>query len=75
MAIAFICLLVFSWKVRNLYISYFCFDNPNSMSEEISKKMTMGSESKYNLLYSVYSYPNIILPLFGGLLIDKMGLG
>jgi hypothetical protein len=45
------------------------------MSEEIGKKLTGGSESKYNLLYSVYSYPNIILPLFGGLLIDKLGIG
>jgi len=36
--------------------------------------MTNGSESKYNLLYSVYSYPNLILPLFGGLMIDKLGL-
>mmetsp|Transcript_11707 Transcript_11707/g.11650 ORF Transcript_11707/g.11650 Transcript_11707/m.11650 type:complete len:152 (+) Transcript_11707:252-707(+) len=29
---------------------------------------------KYNLLYSVYSYPNIILPLIGGVLIDKIGI-
>jgi len=36
--------------------------------------MTDGSDSKYNLLYSVYSYPNLILPLFGGLMVDKLGL-
>jgi MFS family permease len=26
------------------------------------------------MLYSVYSYPNVILPLFGGVLIDKIGI-
>lgn len=26
------------------------------------------------MLYSVYSYPNIILPLIGGILIDKIGI-
>ena len=27
------------------------------------------------MFYSVYSFPNFILPLFGGLMIDKMGIG
>jgi hypothetical protein len=59
----------------SLTISYFCYDNPNSLSDKISASMTFGSDSKYNMLYSVYSYPNILLPIFGGLLVDKMGLG
>lgn len=29
---------------------------------------------RYNQLYSIYSYPNVILPLIGGVLIDKIGL-
>lgn len=40
----------------------------------MSKHVTNGSNFKYNQLYSVYSYPNIILPLLGGVLIDKFGL-
>lgn len=32
------------------------------------------SDVRYNQLYAVYSYPNIILPLVGGVLIDKIGL-
>ena len=28
---------------------------------------------RYNLLYSVYSWPNIVLPFFGGYLCDKLG--
>ena len=30
-------------------------------------------EVKQNLLYSVYSFPNAILPLFGGYFVDKFG--
>jgi MFS family permease len=29
---------------------------------------------QYNLFYSVYSLPNIILPLFGGYFLDKIGI-
>jgi MFS family permease len=31
------------------------------------------SESQFNLLYSLYAFPNIIIPLIGGILIDKIG--
>ena len=29
----------------------------------------------FNLLYSIYSFPNILVPLYGGLFIDHYGLG
>jgi hypothetical protein len=29
---------------------------------------------EFNVLYAVYSIPNIILPLFGGYLIDNCGV-
>jgi MFS family permease len=29
---------------------------------------------EYNLFYSVYSLPNCVLPLFGGYLVDKIGI-
>ena len=56
--------------------SYFCYDNPNALSKELKQKVTHdgSNEIKYNQLYSIYSYPNMILPLFGGVLIDKIGL-
>lgn len=53
--------------------SYFCYDNPNALSNQLKKYVTT-NEIKYNQLYSVYSYPNVILPLLGGVLIDKIGL-
>ena len=56
--------------------SYFWYDLPNTLSDLIEKYITheTDSEVKYNQLYSIYSYPNIILPLFGGMLIDKFGI-
>ncbi len=32
------------------------------------------STSQFNMLYSIYSIPNIVIPLLGGVLIDKFGL-
>lgn len=56
--------------------SYFCYDNPNALSSILKREVTHdgNNDIKYNQLYSVYSYPNVILPLIGGVLIDKIGL-
>ena len=53
--------------------SYFCYDNPNALSDQLQNYVAT-SDVKYNMLYSVYSYPNVILPLIGGVLIDKIGI-
>ena len=57
---------------------YFWYDTPNSLSNLLKTKIVHDKESengiKYNMLYSVYSYPNIILPIVGGLIIDKFGI-
>jgi MFS family permease len=31
------------------------------------------TSTEYGLLYTVYAAPNTILPLFGGILVDKIG--
>ena len=31
------------------------------------------SETNFQLLYSLYSFPNVILPFFGGVLVDRYG--
>ena len=36
--------------------------------------MTDGDSVKYNMLYSVYSYPKIVIPFFSGVFVDKLGL-
>jgi len=64
--------------------SYYCYDNPAPLqrqitspvidSSEIVVKHGMGmSNVQYQLLYSFYSLPNIVIPLFGGYFIDKLG--
>uniref|UniRef100_A0A0G4HUD5 Lysosomal dipeptide transporter MFSD1 n=1 Tax=Chromera velia CCMP2878 TaxID=1169474 RepID=A0A0G4HUD5_9ALVE len=60
--------------------SYFVYDLPASTEDNLlerftrSGKMSVGTfEYYFNLLYSVYSLPNILLPLFFGWLIDATG--
>lgn len=56
---------------------YFVYDYPNILSTFIKAYITHDSEKndvRYNQLYAVYSYPNIVLPLIGGMFIDKIGL-
>eukprot|EP01084_Bolivina_argentea_P035628 66062_1 len=64
-----IVLFVSCWAMFGVY---YCYDNPTALSYEIKSKYNLSS-TKYNILYSAYSLPNIILPFFGGLLCDKIG--
>jgi hypothetical protein len=53
--------------------SYFCYDNPGPIENTMEKDLNI-STSTFNLLYSVYSYPNTVLPIFGGIFLDIIGL-
>lgn len=53
--------------------SYFCYDNPGSIETTLEDDMKI-STTQYSLLYSVYSYPNTVLPIFGGIFLDMIGL-
>eukprot|EP01083_Nonionella_stella_P225519 801681_1 len=55
-----------------LFGCLYCYDNPTALATQIQNTYTL-SDIQYNLLYSVYSFPNIVLPLFGGALVDKIG--
>jgi MFS family permease len=56
---------------------YYCFDNPGAMhtllKERFANKSKDNFEYTFNLMYSVYSLPNVILPLIGGVFIFKYG--
>lgn len=56
-----------------LFGSYFCYDNPGPIEKTLEKDLRI-STVQYNLLYSVYSYPNTVLPIFGGLFLDIIGM-
>ena len=51
--------------------SYFCYDNPGALQDEI--KTTMGvSTYQFENLYALYSWPNVVLPIIGGYLLDNV---
>lgn len=77
--------LVVRWLV--LFLSalllignYYCYDNPAALKSEFKTyftdtSVTEGSawEQNFSLLYSVYSFPNTVLPFVGGYLVDRFG--
>lgn len=54
--------------------SYFCFDIPASLGPYFKKEPYNYGSKQIALMYSVYSFPNTVLPLVGGVLIDKIGV-
>lgn len=62
-ALALICLLGFG--------NYFCYDTPGALEVPIENAMSIGT-SEFTSLYALYSWPNVIMCFFGGLLIDKV---
>jgi len=61
----FICWLTFG--------SYWVYDTPGAIAVQLQKWFGNGYTPEMNLtLYSVYSYPNVILAFFGGFIIDKV---
>ncbi|KAK3816442.1 MAG: major facilitator superfamily domain-containing protein, partial [Benniella sp.] len=55
--------------------NYYCYDIPGALNVQLREWLgTDYAAHQYylNLLYSVYSLPNIVLPLMGGVLIDHL---
>jgi len=62
----------------SIFCDYFINDIPALLKQGIVERFskTEGKENAeiyYSFLYSFYSIPNIILPLFGGILSDELG--
>ena len=54
--------------------NYYCFDIPSASKDLLESSLgSTFTETKFALLYSLYSYPNVIIPFFGGVLVDKLG--
>lgn len=58
--------------------TYYSFDIPAALHQQLKDYMVDNSSTTpfsvyFNLLYSVYSIPNIILPFFGGKIVDSLG--
>jgi nitrate/nitrite transporter NarK len=57
-----------------LFGTYYAYDIPAALNVPLEKYLATPNYQYYlQLFYSLYSIPNIILPFFGGLLIDKFG--
>ena len=67
------------WVVLTLAIfyetaPYFCYDNPTPLKSKLMADPFDLTESQYNDLFSIYAFPNMILPLLGGVFMDKLGI-
>ncbi|XP_072180435.1 lysosomal dipeptide transporter MFSD1-like [Diadema setosum] len=51
--------------------SYFCYDNPAALQDQIKEAMNVDT-TRFMLLYSLYSWPNVVLCFCGGFLLDKV---
>lgn len=56
-----------------LFGSYYCYDNPQALRSSMLRKYNIGG-TDFSLMYTVYSLPNIVLPFFGGIFIDRIGV-
>jgi MFS family permease len=57
---------------------FYCYDNPAALYKQLKSKfsstMTPSQyETNFQLLYTAYALPNVILPFFGGYLVDRFG--
>ncbi|XP_063993855.1 major facilitator superfamily domain-containing protein 1-like [Diachasmimorpha longicaudata] len=51
--------------------SYFCYDNPAALQDYFKNDLGM-STSQFVLLYSIYSWPNVVFCFIGGFLLDSV---
>ncbi|XP_015512581.1 major facilitator superfamily domain-containing protein 1 [Neodiprion lecontei] len=63
LGLALMCLLGFG--------SYFCYDNPGALQDDFKSDLDL-TTSKFVLLYSIYSWPNVIFCFIGGFLLDSV---
>ena len=56
--------------------SYYSYDIPAALKTQIDDYTGNSSdyELNFSLLYTLYAAPNVILPFFGGILVDKFGI-
>ena len=50
--------------------SYFCYDGPGALQNDLKRDMEINT-SQYSQLYAWYSWPNVVLSMVGGFLIDR----
>ena len=51
--------------------SYYCYDIPGALKGQLFMHFPEMTQLQYNLLYSLYSWPNTVQVFFGGYIIDR----
>ena len=51
--------------------SYYCFDLPGAVKGDLFLRFPAMTQLQYNLLYSLYAWPNTVQVFFGGYIIDR----
>jgi MFS family permease len=60
--------------------SFYVYDTPSALKELLQSQFTRAGSSQddfeyqFGLLYSSYSFPNLVLPFLGGTFVDKVGI-
>lgn len=60
-----------------LFGNYYAFDNPSALNLQLMDWLKTDYEMwqfRLSFMYSVYSFPNLFLPLFTGALLDRWGV-
>ncbi|KAL7443929.1 hypothetical protein ACHAXM_010939 [Skeletonema potamos] len=67
--------LILALTCTVMIASYYSYDIPSALHQQLQDYMPRSPnfERNFNLLYTVYSIPNVILPLFGGNFVDIYG--
>jgi len=53
--------------------AFFDYDNPTVLETQIEDELNI-KPTQWALFFTLYSIPNVILPLFGGIFLDKIGV-
>ncbi len=53
--------------------NYYCIDLPQSLQTVLIQGRMGLSYKEYNLLFTIYSLPNVLMSILGGILIDRIG--
>lgn len=56
-----------------MFGNYYFFDQTSATQDAVRGRTGM-SESTFGILSSVYSWPNVVLPLVGGIIVDRLGV-
>lgn len=54
--------------------SYYCYDIPAVATDTFEAEPYNLGEEQVALMYVIYSAPNTVLPLIGGIFLDKIGI-